>query len=278
MGVLRGVLDSSVARDFLDLLGLLEARTARSRRRRDVFGRLWEGLALEEERLLPDAWQSYLVGRILDDENPFSLGAERGEVSAFRAGAGGAGPADVAGDVRVGRGGVARQGRVGRARPGRHLGSVEGSRARGGVPAPHHRAQALGGRRLGSLRAASGGPLYPMHGAGPFGRHAGFPVEGREAQGRRPSRPGEARRADLLRAGAGTLDPEHGALPGRAPRPPRPPLRSAGNGQILHRQSRPQRVRGRGLRLVEVKKEDLAELAERPRRPCAGAGRGSSSS
>ena len=27
--------------------------------------------------MLPDAWQSYLVGRILDDENPFSLGAER---------------------------------------------------------------------------------------------------------------------------------------------------------------------------------------------------------
>ena len=45
-----------------------------------VFGRLWEELALEEERLLPDAWQSYLVGRVLDDENAFSLGAERGEV------------------------------------------------------------------------------------------------------------------------------------------------------------------------------------------------------
>ena len=79
---MRGVLDSDVARDFLDLLELLEERpdpgTVAS-----VCGRLWEGLALEEERLLPDAWQSYLVGRVLDDENPFSLAAEKGEISPF---------------------------------------------------------------------------------------------------------------------------------------------------------------------------------------------------
>src|SRR5215208_5430994 len=80
IATLRGVLDSGVGRDFLNLLELLEERPDAGAVAR-VFGRLWEGLALEEERLLPDAWQSHLVGRILDDENPFSLGAERGEIS-----------------------------------------------------------------------------------------------------------------------------------------------------------------------------------------------------
>ena len=79
MGVLRGVLGSPVVRDFLELLGLLGGRPDPGVVA-DVFGRLWEELALEEERLLPDAWQSYLVGRMLDDENAFSLGAERGTV------------------------------------------------------------------------------------------------------------------------------------------------------------------------------------------------------
>jgi len=80
LGVLRGVLSSPVVRDFLELLGLLEGRPDPGTLA-DVFGRLWEELAFEEERLLPDAWQSYLVGRMLDDENAFSLGAERGTVS-----------------------------------------------------------------------------------------------------------------------------------------------------------------------------------------------------
>ncbi|MGH3144328.1 MAG: hypothetical protein ACRDTR_00840, partial [Rubrobacter sp.] len=81
IGALRGVLDSSVARDFLELLELLEAGRPDPGTIARVFGRLWEGLALEEERLLPDTWQSHLVGRILDDENPFSLAAEKGKVS-----------------------------------------------------------------------------------------------------------------------------------------------------------------------------------------------------
>jgi predicted AAA+ superfamily ATPase len=80
VGVLRGVLGSPVVRDFLELLGSLGGRPDPGVVA-DVFGRLWEELALEEERLLPDAWQSYLVGRLLDDENAFSLGAERGAVS-----------------------------------------------------------------------------------------------------------------------------------------------------------------------------------------------------
>src|SRR5688500_17302020 len=80
IGVLRGVLGSPVARDLLYLLELLEAERPDPGAVADVFGRLWEGLALEEERLLPEAWQSQLVGRVLDCENSFSLGAENGRV------------------------------------------------------------------------------------------------------------------------------------------------------------------------------------------------------
>src|SRR5215218_325274 len=81
IATLRGVLDSGVARDLLGLLGLLEEERPDAGAVARVFGRLWEGLALGEERMLPDAWQSHLVGRVLDDENPFSLGAEKGEVN-----------------------------------------------------------------------------------------------------------------------------------------------------------------------------------------------------
>jgi predicted AAA+ superfamily ATPase len=48
----------------------------------ETFGRLWKELAAESgDLLLSDAWQSHLVGRLLDDENPFSLGAEQGELA-----------------------------------------------------------------------------------------------------------------------------------------------------------------------------------------------------
>jgi hypothetical protein len=83
LGVLRGVVDSAVARDFLYLVELLEDERPDAVAVATVFGRLWEGLALEGERLLPDAWQSYLLGKVLDDENPFSLGSERGNLSPF---------------------------------------------------------------------------------------------------------------------------------------------------------------------------------------------------
>lgn len=78
---MRGVLESRTARDFLALLETLEQREPDPAEIADVFGRLWEELALEPDRLLPDAWQSHLAGRILDHENPFSLNAERGTLS-----------------------------------------------------------------------------------------------------------------------------------------------------------------------------------------------------
>lgn len=78
LGVLRGVLGSPVARDFVGLLGLLAGGRPDPAATAEVSGRLWGGLAAGEDRLLPDAWRSYLVGRLLDDENPFSLGSEGG--------------------------------------------------------------------------------------------------------------------------------------------------------------------------------------------------------
>ena len=73
---MRGVLASGPARDLLALLGLLAGGRPEPPAVADTFGRLWEGLAVEDNRLLPDAWQAHLAGRLLDDENPFSLGAE----------------------------------------------------------------------------------------------------------------------------------------------------------------------------------------------------------
>jgi hypothetical protein len=81
LAVLRGVLASSAARDFVSLLGLLAAERPEPAAVAQNFGRLWEELAAEARDLLPDAWQAHLAGRLLDEENPFSLGAERCELS-----------------------------------------------------------------------------------------------------------------------------------------------------------------------------------------------------
>jgi uncharacterized protein len=80
LAALRGVLDSSAARDFLVLMELLAAGRPDPKAVAETFGRLWEKLALEPDPLLPDAWQSHLVGCLLYGENPFTLGAERGEL------------------------------------------------------------------------------------------------------------------------------------------------------------------------------------------------------
>lgn len=81
LALFRGALDAPLARDFLGLLGELRMEHSDPGSIADTFGRLWKGLVLDSGTLLPDAWQSYLVERILDDENPFSLGAEREELT-----------------------------------------------------------------------------------------------------------------------------------------------------------------------------------------------------
>ena len=81
IAVLRRVLLSAATRDLLTLLDLLATERPDPGAVAETFGRLWEELALDPERLLPDAWRSHLVSRLLDDENPFSLGAEEGDLS-----------------------------------------------------------------------------------------------------------------------------------------------------------------------------------------------------
>ncbi|MCA1847806.1 MAG: ATP-binding protein, partial [Actinobacteria bacterium] len=81
MAATRASFKSSAARDFLPLLAPLRAGRPDPPAVAGPFARLWAALAMEQDPLLPDAWQSHLVGRLLDGETPFALGAERGEVS-----------------------------------------------------------------------------------------------------------------------------------------------------------------------------------------------------
>ncbi len=81
LAVLRGVISSPAARDFVSLLELLAMDRPAPAIVAETFGRLWEDLAVEAGDLLPDAWRSHLVGRLLDDENLFSLTAERRELA-----------------------------------------------------------------------------------------------------------------------------------------------------------------------------------------------------
>lgn len=81
LALFRGALNDPAAKGFLTLLELLARERPDPAGISDAFGKLWEDLALEAGTLLPDAWQSYLARRVLDDENPFGLAAERGESS-----------------------------------------------------------------------------------------------------------------------------------------------------------------------------------------------------
>jgi len=77
----RGVLDSVVGRNFLVLLGLLASKRPDPVSVSDVCARLWGELAAAPEPLLEDAWQSHLVECILQGEHPFALAAEKGKLS-----------------------------------------------------------------------------------------------------------------------------------------------------------------------------------------------------
>jgi uncharacterized protein len=260
VGVLRGVLDTAVARDFLDLLELLEAGRPDPGAVATVFGRLWEGLALEGERLLPDAWQSYLVGRILDDENAFSLGAERGDVGSSVL-------------EQVGRDLLALR-ELFELDAAALLGRVESAvPALAGVWVPWtDSALADESPRRTIARKLSAAEdwgacvqllagHYALHGAGPFGRHGVF--RWKEGRLRAVVRPDPVRLAGLIsyerereplilnteRFLAG-LPAHHALLYG-------PP----GTGKSSTVKAVLNEYTARGLRLVEVKKEDLAELA-----------------
>jgi predicted AAA+ superfamily ATPase len=258
IGVLRGVLDSPVARDFLDLLGLLEVERPDPDAVARTFGRLWEGLALEGERLLPDAWQSYLVGRILDDENPFSLGAERGELSVS--------VAEQAGrDLLTLRelfalDAAALLGRVETSVPG-----LSGVWVPWTDDAPEESPRHSMARKLAA--AGDWGACvellaghYAMHGAGPFGRHGVFRWGEGKLRAVVPTDPVrlaglisyEREREPLILNTERFLEglPAHHALLYGPP----------GTGKSSTVKAVLNEYVGRGLRLVEVKKVDLSEL------------------
>jgi predicted AAA+ superfamily ATPase len=258
LATLPGVLGSAVARDLLDLLGLLEERPDAGAVAR-VFGRLWEGLALEDERLLSDAWQSYLVGRILDDENPFSLGAEKGEITPSLLGQAGR-------DLRTLREVFALDAAV-------LLGRIESAiPALSGIWVPWTNPEPVEesprrtiARKLSAAEdwGACAGLLaghYARYGAGPFGRHRAF--HWREGRLLAVSRPDpvslaelvayERERGPLIRNTERFLAglPAHHALLYGLP----------GTGKSSTVKAITKEYAGEGLRLVEVKKEDLAEL------------------
>jgi predicted AAA+ superfamily ATPase len=258
IATLRGVLDSGVGRDFLNLLELLEERPDAGAVAR-VYGRLWEGLALEEERLLPDAWQSHLVGRILDDENPFSLGAERGEISTS--------VLEQAGlDLRTLREMFALDAAV-------LLGRVESAvPALVGIwvpwtdpdPAEESPRRTIARKLLAAGDWGACAELlaghYVRHGAGPYGRHRAFLWK--DGRLRAVSRPDpvslaelvayEREREPLIRNTGRFLAglPAHHALLYGLPGTGKSSTVKAIMNEYAHE----------GLRLVEVKKEDLAEL------------------
>ncbi len=81
LAVMRNSLDSPSARGMLGILYLVSDERPDAGKVAESLARLWEELAVETEPLLPDAWQSRMVSEILGSENPFSLCAEKGDVS-----------------------------------------------------------------------------------------------------------------------------------------------------------------------------------------------------
>lgn len=81
--VLRNVLEDAAGRIWLEILDAVTSGPPDGERVAAIYGRLFTLLAgeveLADEPLVGDAWQHHLLGRLLDDENPFSLKAERAE-------------------------------------------------------------------------------------------------------------------------------------------------------------------------------------------------------
>jgi uncharacterized protein len=259
IAALRGVLDSPVAQDLLSLLELLRTERPDPGAVAEVFGRLWEGLALEDEHLLPDAWQSHLVGRVLDDENPFSLGAEKGEMRPVVL-------EQARRDLRILRGlfaldGALLLGRVESAVPDLAGVWVPWTNPESAEESPRHTiARKLSGAGDWGICAELLAGHYARHGAGPFGHHRAF--HWRDGWLRAVSRPDPVRLAELVayerereplirntqRFLAGL--PAHHALLYGLPGTGKSSTVKAILNEYAHE----------GLRLVEVTKEDLAEL------------------
>ncbi len=260
LAVLRGVLGSPAARDFLTLLELLADERPDPASVAGTFGRLWEGLALDRDALLRDAWRSHLVGRLLDDENAFSLGAERGELSPPLA-------EQASRDLRTLEGlfdleaepllrmvESAVPGLEGTWFPWDDPGGGEGASPRHAVARKLAAAEDWGGC-VGLLA-----DYFARHGAGPFGRHRAFrwtdgrlqavldpdPVSLADLVAYEREREPLVRNTERFLAG---LPAHHALLYGQP-----------GTGKSSTVKAVLDRYADRGLRLVEVAKEDLGAL------------------
>ena len=269
LALFRGVLASGTARSFLALLDLLADGRPEPGAVADEVGRLWEGLAGEDGRLLPDAWQSHLVGRLLDDENPFSLGAEAGRLSPAivdqaRRDLGTLRPLfELEAEVLLGAVEDAVPGLAGIWTPWRDLepeGVTDGDD-------PLREA-----RRSLALKLAAADGWMPMaenladhhaaHGAGPLGRYRAFRWE--RGALRAVARPDgqrlsaligqEREREPLVQNTARLLAglPSHHALLYGPP----------GTGKSSTVKALANEYAGKGLKLVEISKEDLHELPD----------------
>jgi predicted AAA+ superfamily ATPase len=260
IATLRGVLNSSVVQDLLALLEVLEEERPDAGAVARVFGRLWEGLALEE-RLLSDAWQSHLVGRVLDDENPFSLGAERGEINRSVL-------EQARRDLRTLRELFALDATVLLGRVESAVPALAGIWVSWTSPEPVEEsprrtiARKLSAAEDWGACAELLADHFARHGAGPFGRHKAFiwregrllavshpdPVSLAELVAYEREREPLIKNTERFLAGL----PAHHALLYGLP----------GTGKSSTVKAIMNEYADQGLRLVEVKKEDLGELQE----------------
>lgn len=260
LAALRGVLSGETGGLFLRLLGALGDERPEPGRVADDFGRLWEALALEGERLLPDAWQSHLAGRLLDAETPFALAAERGEV-------GGALLEQARRDLGMLRALFVLDAtaliRAVEDRLPELAGVWTPWTDPGRDEAPSPRGELARELAVAEDWGALAEPLaafHAVHGAGDFARYRAFRWQGGALRPVRDPTPArldelvgyEGERAPLLRNTErmiSGLPAQHALLYG-------PP----GTGKSSTVKAVANEYAGRGLRLVEVAKEDLGEL------------------
>jgi predicted AAA+ superfamily ATPase len=259
LAVMRGVFDSPAGRALAAFLELLSSGREDTVAVADAFGLLWRELSGVPEPLLPDAWRSYLVGRVLEDENPFSLAAERGEV----------GPAlteQTRRELRT----LRRMFALGGEGLVRLVEEAAPELAGSWVP-PRFETDSGGSPREEAARMLAGaddwaGCLealaehFSLHGAGAFGRYRAF--RWREGRLAPVESPDPVRLAELIgyererepllrntRHFLAGLPAQHALLYGLP-----------GTGKSSTVKAILNEYAGEGLRLVEVAKEDLAAL------------------
>jgi len=181
VSVFAGVLEDAAGRAWFDLLETLGGRSPAAARVAAAYGRLFTLLAgeveLARESLVGDAWQHHLLARILEDENPFSQKAERAEFPIIGQSLLSQTRADLLALQRCHRlGGTALGQAVGQI-TGAPVASLDGFRplSRGGPRSAQHQMM----ERLAQARDWGGlardlAAYFAVNGAGVFGRYRAF--------------------------------------------------------------------------------------------------------